>query len=132
MRVLAGSKFRGYPRERWTGADLAMNDVCLLESVHSLGSQTWARYCATQSASGDLHEVGVAQLHTDAAEIAPCAEVAALHASALFGDRSLGSAHVVSHMQNAFGDNDEADEECANQKLERARSVREATSWWNS
>ena len=36
--------FEAYPRHRWTGADLAIDRCGLLESVHGLGSATYARY----------------------------------------------------------------------------------------
>jgi hypothetical protein len=44
ITALAGTVFEVYPRHRWTGADLAIDRCGLLESVHGLGSATYARY----------------------------------------------------------------------------------------
>ena len=35
-----------YPRHRWVGGDQALSEFILLEGVHQLGSQTWARFRA--------------------------------------------------------------------------------------
>lgn len=42
---LAGARPSTYPRHRWTGAEAAWSEWCLLEAVHGLGSAVWALYC---------------------------------------------------------------------------------------
>ena len=44
VTALAGAQYDSYPRHRWTGADLAVDQCGLLESVHRLGSGTYARF----------------------------------------------------------------------------------------
>jgi len=44
ITAFAGTVFEVYPRHRWTSADLAIDRCGLLESVHGLGSATYARY----------------------------------------------------------------------------------------
>lgn len=42
--ALAGLSFHLYPRSRWTGADLSLDQCGILEAVHGLGSGTYARF----------------------------------------------------------------------------------------
>ena len=44
ITALAGTMFEIYPRHRWTGSDIALDRVGLLESVHNLGSSTYSRF----------------------------------------------------------------------------------------
>ena len=39
--LLAGCNMTVYPRHRWTKADRALDEVCLLEGIHGLGSMAW-------------------------------------------------------------------------------------------
>ena len=44
VTALAGAQYDVYPRHRWTGADLAVDQCGLLEAVHRLGSGSYARF----------------------------------------------------------------------------------------
>ena len=44
VTALAGAQYDVYPRHRWTGADLAVDQCGLLEAVHCLGSSSYARF----------------------------------------------------------------------------------------
>lgn len=47
--ALSSAKVTMFPRHRWTKADEAMGQVCLLEGVHGLGSATYPRFQARLS-----------------------------------------------------------------------------------
>ena len=47
MLALTSSQPATYPRHRWTGAELAMDDIGIVEACHRLWSTTFARMCAS-------------------------------------------------------------------------------------
>ena len=47
--VLTGSKPHLFARHRWTGCDVAVEELGRLEGIHSLLSSTWARFMAAHS-----------------------------------------------------------------------------------
>ena len=51
--ALASSQPATYPRSRWTGMDIACDELGVFESVHRLLSTTFVRFCA-RYASGTL------------------------------------------------------------------------------
>ncbi|CAK0788085.1 unnamed protein product [Prorocentrum cordatum] len=40
--VLLGARFTRWPRSRWAGSDVAMDEFILLDGIHGLGSAVWA------------------------------------------------------------------------------------------
>lgn len=63
MVALASSQPRMYNRSKWTGADLATDDLGIMEACHRLASTTFARFCAkhsTAARAAKLLELGKA------------------------------------------------------------------------
>ena len=55
--ILAGSKMTVYPRHRWTRADAAFDEFCLLEGIHGLASLVfpqWSRAVGAVKAKASL------------------------------------------------------------------------------
>ena len=47
--ALTGRTFTSYPRHRWTGADIALDEFGLLDAVHGIGTRAFMRYLALTS-----------------------------------------------------------------------------------
>ena len=60
-----------YNRSKWTGCDIAVDELCIFEGVHALLSTTYARFCAstcTGAAAASLRALGVSLGKADCIE----------------------------------------------------------------